>query len=132
MAKSVNPRKYMFTLVIEPEDDGFVGHCTELGTATCGDTFEETLASLREAVELHLDTLEEEDELERYLMERGVKGEYLEKSEGEECDSGLAKPSPDTLYWTEDMILEAGMNILWPSEESENESIRTTQHLVVL
>ncbi|HEV2569848.1 type II toxin-antitoxin system HicB family antitoxin [Sphingomonas sp.] len=43
------------TAVLTPEDGGFVAYNPETGTATQGDTIEEALANLREAVELYLE-----------------------------------------------------------------------------
>lgn len=43
------------TAVLTPEGGGFVAYNPETGTATQGDTFEEALANLREAVELYLE-----------------------------------------------------------------------------
>jgi predicted RNase H-like HicB family nuclease len=33
------------TGIVEPEDGMFAAYCSELGTATCGDTLEEALKS---------------------------------------------------------------------------------------
>ena len=43
------------TAVLTPEDDGYVAYNPETGTASQGDTIEEALANLREAVELFLE-----------------------------------------------------------------------------
>lgn len=43
------------TAVLTPEDDGYVAYNPETGTASQGDTIEEALANLREAVELYLE-----------------------------------------------------------------------------
>jgi predicted RNase H-like HicB family nuclease len=43
------------TGLLWPEGDGFVSKCPELGVASCGDTVEEAMANLREAVELYLE-----------------------------------------------------------------------------
>lgn len=40
------------TAIIQGEDSGFVSSCPELDIASQGDTIEESLANLREAVEL--------------------------------------------------------------------------------
>lgn len=48
--------------VIEHDNHGYYAFCPELkGCHTQGDTFEEALANLREAVELYLETLSEEE-----------------------------------------------------------------------
>ena len=43
------------TAVLTAEDDGFVSYNPETGVASQGDTMEEALANLREAVELWLE-----------------------------------------------------------------------------
>ena len=43
------------TAVLTPEDDGYVAYNPETGTASQGDTIEEALTNLREAVELYLE-----------------------------------------------------------------------------
>lgn len=43
------------TAVLTPEDDGYVAYNPETGTASQGDTIDEALANLREAVELYLE-----------------------------------------------------------------------------
>ena len=43
------------TAVLTPEDDGYVAYNPETGTASQGDTIDEALANLREAVELFLE-----------------------------------------------------------------------------
>lgn len=54
--------KYRLTAIITPEDDGYVSLCPELDVASQGDTIEEALANLREAVELYLEE-ENQDKL---------------------------------------------------------------------
>jgi predicted RNase H-like HicB family nuclease len=46
------------TGVLWQEGDAFVSKCPELGVASCGDSLEEAMANLREAVELYLDNAE--------------------------------------------------------------------------
>jgi predicted RNase H-like HicB family nuclease len=51
-----------FTAIIEGDKDGFYAYCPELkGCQTQGDTVEESLLHLREAVELYLETLSAEE-----------------------------------------------------------------------
>ena len=56
----------------EPEDDGFNAYCPELGVATCGDTIEEVLDGLQDALEVYIQGLREIGELERVFAEKGV------------------------------------------------------------
>ena len=46
------------SIVIEKDDDGYYASCPELdGCQTQGDTVEEVLANINEAIELYLETL---------------------------------------------------------------------------
>jgi len=63
-AKTMN-----LTAVLEKEDDGFVSLCPELDVASQGNTFEEALANLKEAVELFLECASSEEVRRRYRSE---------------------------------------------------------------
>ncbi len=56
---------YRFTAVIEKDADGYFAFCPELqGCYSQGDTYEEALANLRDAIRLHVeDRLESGDEI---------------------------------------------------------------------
>ena len=58
---------HRFTVVIGHDKDGYWGECPELqGCYTQGDTFEETVENLREAVTLHAeDRIECGEEIQR-------------------------------------------------------------------
>ena len=62
----------VLTSVVEPEGEMFVSTCTELGTASCGDTIQEALENLEDAIAVHLNALEELGETERVFEERGI------------------------------------------------------------
>lgn len=48
--------------VIERDEDGFFAYCPDLpGCHSQGDTFEEVLANIREAAQLYVETLDEEE-----------------------------------------------------------------------
>lgn len=61
------------TFIIRPEDGQFAAYCKELGTATCGDTFQEAFDNIIEAVEVDLGSLEELGERPRFFQERKIK-----------------------------------------------------------
>lgn len=48
-------RTYNMTAVIWKEASAYVSKCPETGVASCGDTPEEALRNLKEAVELYLE-----------------------------------------------------------------------------
>ncbi len=53
---------YKVNVVIEKDEQGYYAYCPELeGCQTQGETFEETLKNIREAVELYLETLSEDE-----------------------------------------------------------------------
>ncbi|MBO8129725.1 MAG: type II toxin-antitoxin system HicB family antitoxin [Peptococcaceae bacterium] len=48
-------KRLKLTSLIWREENGYVSKCPELGVASAGDSVEEALANLKEAVELYLD-----------------------------------------------------------------------------
>ncbi len=53
---------YKVSVVIEKDEYGYYAHCPELeGCQTQGDTLEEILDSIKEAIELYLETLSEDE-----------------------------------------------------------------------
>ena len=58
-------RSYRFSVVIERDKDGYFAFCPELqGCYSQGDTYEEALGNIRDAVQLHLeDRLESGEEI---------------------------------------------------------------------
>jgi predicted RNase H-like HicB family nuclease len=48
-------KTFEYTGVVWKEKKGFVSKCPELGVASCGDTFEESVGNLKEAVELYIE-----------------------------------------------------------------------------
>jgi predicted RNase H-like HicB family nuclease len=53
-----------YTAVVWKETEGYVSKCPELGVASCGDSFEDAVANLQEAVELFLENAKELNLLE--------------------------------------------------------------------
>jgi predicted RNase H-like HicB family nuclease len=51
--------RFEYTAVVWKEKEGFVSKCPELGVASCGDTFEESVENLKEAVELYIENAKE-------------------------------------------------------------------------
>ena len=48
-----------YTAVVWKETEGYVSKCPELGVASCGDSFEDAVFNLQEAVELYLENAKE-------------------------------------------------------------------------
>jgi predicted RNase H-like HicB family nuclease len=63
----------ILTVVYTREKGVWTAECKELGTATFGDTFEEAETDLREAIEVHLSTLEDVGECERFLRKHHIR-----------------------------------------------------------
>ena len=54
--------KYRMTAVIEADDHGYFAYCPELpGCYSQGDTYEEAVANIQEAIELYVETLPPEE-----------------------------------------------------------------------
>ena len=61
---------YKISVIIEKDGNGYYAYCPELdGCQTQGDTFEEVMTNMREATELYLETLSEEERRERLSHE---------------------------------------------------------------
>lgn len=52
-------KTFILTAVLWEEDGVYVSKCPELGVASCGDTPDEALVNLKEAVELYLENAKE-------------------------------------------------------------------------
>jgi len=53
---------YKVSVVIEKDEYGYYAYCPQLeGCQSQGDTYEEVLSNIKEAVELYLETLTEEE-----------------------------------------------------------------------
>jgi predicted RNase H-like HicB family nuclease len=49
-------KNYRFTVIVEKDEDGYFAYCPELqGCYTQGDTFEEAMANIRDAIKLHVE-----------------------------------------------------------------------------
>lgn len=56
-------RTYTFPVVIEKDEDGFFVECPAIqGCATQGDTYEEAIENIKDAIKLFLEDMEENNE----------------------------------------------------------------------
>lgn len=54
-AKTKNRRTYRFSIIVEKDEDGYFVFCPELqGCYTQGDTYEEALTNIEDAIRLHV------------------------------------------------------------------------------
>ncbi len=65
--------RVILTGVVEKEDNQFVSICPELDVASCGETEEEALDMLEEALQVYLEAVHEVGELAREFQEMGIK-----------------------------------------------------------
>jgi predicted RNase H-like HicB family nuclease len=71
----------ILTFQFHKEGKKWVAFCEELGTSTFGRSIQESEKRLEEAVELHLDTLNEAGECENFFKEHNIVVQYLEPGE---------------------------------------------------
>jgi len=71
----VNAVKLQRQVIVEPDEDGYTVSCPSLpGCHSQGDTIDEALSNIREAIELYLEVLEEDgqpippDDLDRVIV----------------------------------------------------------------
>ena len=73
----------ILTGVIEPEEEGgFTAVCPELGVASCGDTVEEALDMLGEAIDVQLEDLQDLGQLDGVLRGSSVKKHHGDVASG--------------------------------------------------
>ena len=66
-------RRFELTVEVEQaEEGGYNALCVELGTPSCGDTFEEARQNLFDAVRVHVDSLKETGDMERVFQEKEI------------------------------------------------------------
>ena len=60
-------KNYRFSIVIEKDEDGYYAFCPELqGCYTQGDTYEEVMENIKDAIRLHLeDRIENGEEIQQ-------------------------------------------------------------------
>ncbi len=68
--KKGNWMSYKVNIIIETDQEGYYAYAPELeGCQTQGNTLEEVMANIREAVELYLETMDEEERKQRLSKE---------------------------------------------------------------
>ena len=71
--------KLLLNVIVKQEDKGYSVICPELNVASQGETFEETIENIKEAVELHIESAEELGILDEVLEQLGLTKEDLKK-----------------------------------------------------
>lgn len=67
------PHYICVTFSIVPEEGKYTAYCEELGTATCGDSIDEAIKNIREAILVDLNTMEHYGERARFFSKRGIR-----------------------------------------------------------
>lgn len=62
----------VITFEVTEEDGAFSSVCPETGTASFGDTVEDAVANLRDALDVHLKALEQLGQRDRFFREHGI------------------------------------------------------------
>ena len=69
-----SPASYIAVeVVVTKEGNRYSSWCPDLDIASCGDSSEEAIENLGDAIDLYLNTLEEEGERERVFKERSIR-----------------------------------------------------------
>ena len=71
--------KLLLNVIVKQEDKGYSVICPELNVASQGETFEEAIANIKEAVELYIESAEELGNLDEVLEQMGLTKEDLKK-----------------------------------------------------
>ena len=69
----------LLNVIIKQEGKGYSVICPELNVASQGETFEEAISNIKEAVELYIETAEELGTLDEVLEQLGLTKEDLKK-----------------------------------------------------
>ncbi len=80
--------------VLEAEGDTWVATCVELGASSFGDTIDEALDGMFEAVGLLLDEAEAQGYLEAYLRERNLRPQSLKERATDGTRWRVMQPAP--------------------------------------
>ena len=67
------PGDIVVEVIVTKEGNQYSSWCPNLDIASCGDSSEEAVKNLGDALELYLDTLEEEGEQEQVFKERDIR-----------------------------------------------------------
>ncbi len=67
------PGYIVVEVIVTKEGNQYSSWCPNLDIASCGDSPEEAVKNLGDALELYLDTLDEEGEREQVFKEKGIR-----------------------------------------------------------
>jgi len=72
-------KKLVLNVVVKKEDKGYSVICSELDVASQGETFEEAIDNIKEAIELYLESAEELGTMDEVIERLGLTSEDFKK-----------------------------------------------------
>ena len=88
-------RYVVFRLLVQKEDDVYVSHCEKLGISSSGETIDEALANLKDALEIYLNTIEELGERSLLFRGKGIRIQHKIKPADQVTRASV---HPDTVF----------------------------------
>ncbi len=77
--KAKMTKQILLTVVVKEEEKGYSVICPELNVASQGETFEETISNIKEAIELYIESAEQLGIIDEVLEQLGISKEDFEK-----------------------------------------------------
>ena len=71
--------KLLLNVIVQQEDKGYSLICPELNVASQGETFEDAIDNIKEAVELYIESAEEVGNIDEVLEQLGLTKDDLKK-----------------------------------------------------
>tara|TARA_Y100000031_G_C8020582_1_gene292352 strand:+ start:61 stop:339 length:279 start_codon:yes stop_codon:yes gene_type:complete len=72
-------KQIQLTVVVKEEDKGYSVVCPELNVASQGETFEESISNIKEAIELYIESAEQLGIIDDVLDQLGISQEDFKK-----------------------------------------------------
>ena len=72
-------KQIIITVVVKEEDKGYSVICPELNVASQGETFEESIKNIKEAVELYIESAEQLGIMDDVMEQLGISREDFKK-----------------------------------------------------
>jgi len=72
-------KQIILTVVVKEEDKGYSVVCPELNVASQGETFEESISNIKEAMELYIESAEQLGIMDEVLDQLGISKEDFKK-----------------------------------------------------
>lgn len=85
----------VFRFLVCEEDDVYVSHCEKLGVSSSGNSIDEALSNLKDAVEVYLNTIEELGERSQVFRNVGIRIQHKKKPADQVTRASL---HPNTIF----------------------------------